>query len=236
MGEVFSLDISGEEVPVKVRRSRQAKRLVLRVDKMSGEVKLTMPAFASTKSAERFLSANTSWLQSELNALEPHQVVGDGDAIPFLGDTLEVEFSGVPPRSVTVADDKLMVGGPKDLASARLEKWLRAEAKKVLTERASFHAEKLGVNFNRISIGDMKSRWGSCSTSGTIRFSWRLILAPFEVLDYVAAHEVAHILEMNHSEAFWAHVARCIPDHKVRRKWLKTEGNALFKIRFDGAV
>lgn len=233
MGEIFSLDISGETIPVKVTRSRQAKRLILRVDKTSGAVKLTVPAYASNKSAEKFLASNVGWLQSELAALEPLQIIEDSSILPFLGEELRVQFTGQSPRTVQVGDDIIEVGGPVDLAPIRLEKWLKAEARKVLTERVEFHADTLGTAFKRISIGDMKSRWGSCSSSGTLRFSWRLVMAPFEVMDYVAAHEVAHLLEMNHSDAFWAHVGRCIPDYKLRRRWLKTTGNDLFKIRFS---
>lgn len=233
MGETLSIDLNGELVPVRVRRNRQAKRLILRVDKNSGEVKLTLPTHVGQRTAEKFLASNTSWLLSERCNVVPEQPFGHGDKIGFLGDDLRLEFTGVAPRRVDLGPDRVTVGGPADMAGKRLANWLRAEAKKVLTERSHFHAEKLGVSFKRVSIGDMKSRWGSCSSSGTLRYNWRLIMAPFEVLDYVAAHEVAHILEMNHSEYFWAHVARCVPDYKSRRRWLKTEGSTLFKVVFE---
>ncbi len=232
MGESFHIDIEGEQVPVTVRRNAQAKRLTLRVDKTSGEIKLTLPKYVGLRKAEKFVASNEQWLISERKTVEPHKILAHGDQISFLGDSLTIEYTDQAPRSVTLGADTLQVGGPEDMAGGRLEKWLRLEAKKVLTERSHHHAETLGVSFNRVSIGDMKSRWGSCSSSGTLRYSWRLVMAPFEVLDYVAAHEVGHILEMNHSEYFWAHVARCIPDHAARRRWLKTEGNTLFNLRF----
>ncbi|MEX0297748.1 MAG: M48 family metallopeptidase [Kordiimonas sp.] len=232
MGESFYISLEGEEVPVNVRRNAQAKRLTLRVDKTSGDIKLTLPKYVGLRKAEKFVVSNEQWLIAERKTVEPHKIIGHGDQISFLGDHLTIEYTDQSPRSVSLDTDKLQVGGPYDMASVRLEKWLRAEAKKVLTERSHYHAETLGVSFKRVSIGDMKSRWGSCSSSGTLRYSWRLVMAPFEVLDYVAAHEVSHIIEMNHSEYFWAHVARCVPDHMIRRRWLKTEGNALFKVRF----
>lgn len=233
MGELLSFEIDGEQVPVKVRRNSRAKRLTLRVDRITGDIKLTLPGHVGKRAAERFISSNIEWLRTERGNVTAAQFIAHGDKLPFLGDRVEVEFTGVPPRTVILDDDLIRVGGPEDLAGKRLENWLKAEARNVLLERTEKHAETLGVSFKRISIGDMKSRWGSCSSSGTLRFSWRLVMAPFEVLDYVAAHEVAHILEMNHSEHFWAHVARCIPDHKARRRWLKTEGNQLFSIQFQ---
>ncbi|MBL4639470.1 MAG: M48 family metallopeptidase [Kordiimonadaceae bacterium] len=228
----FSCLLGAETVPVTVRRNAQAKRLILRVDKTTGEVKLTLPKHVGKRAAEKFINNNLVWIQNERASVAPEMVTGHGDSLPFLGDIQTLNFTGISPRKVVHEYEEISVGGPLDLAGKRLENWFRAEAKNILTERADYHAEMLGARFERISIGDMKSRWGSCSSTGTLRFSWRLVLAPFEVLDYVAAHEVAHLLEMNHSDRFWAHVATCIPDHKARRRWLKTEGNALFKIRF----
>lgn len=233
MGEHFSVELGGEQVPVSVRRNSRAKRLILRVDKTTGDIKLTLPKHVAPRTAERFINANVAWLLAERSNLEPEITIGDGGHLDFLGDILTVEYSGIPPREVRLDKDRLIVGGPVDMAPKRLENWLRAEAMKILEERACYHADTLGVSYKRISIGDMKSRWGSCSSSGTLRFSWRLVMAPFEVLDYVAAHEVAHLLEMNHSEKFWAHVARCMPDFKSRRRWLKTEGNKLFSVTIE---
>lgn len=233
LGETFSIDLNGELVAVAVRRNRQAKRLILRVDKNSGAIKLTLPHHIGQCTAERFITSNTEWLLTERENIVPTQVVGHEDSLCFLGDTLTIEFTNVPPRGVHLGAEAISVGGPADMASKRLANWLRTEAKKILSERSMYHADTLGVSFKRVSIGDMKSRWGSCSSSGTLRYNWRLIMAPFEVLDYVAAHEVAHILEMNHSEYFWAHVARCVPDYKNRRRWLKTVGNDLFKVAFE---
>ncbi len=233
MGETFDIDLVGETVPVKVRRNGQAKRLTLRVDKSSGAIKLTLPTHVGQRTAKKFVASNAEWLVAERHNINPDSILGHGDTLSFLGDALIIEFTGVAPRRVLLEAEKIIVGGPIDMAGKRLENWLRAEAKKILSERSAYHAETLGASYRRISIGDMKSRWGSCSSSGTLRYSWRLVMAPFEVLDYVAAHEVAHILEMNHSENFWQHVGHCIPDHTIRRRWLKTEGNELFKVNFQ---
>jgi len=219
-------------VPVTVRRNALAKRLILRVSKTTGEIKLTLPMRASKRSAERFLNSHIDWLLSERSAVEPTSVLSDGDTVFFMGDAQTLSFTGEPPRTVRHEGEMITVGGPADLAGKRLENWFRRQAKTVLEERVRFHSETLGVQHSRIGIGDMKSRWGSCSSTGGLKFNWRLVMAPFEVLDYVTAHEVAHLLEMNHSEYFWRHVDRCVPDHKVWRKWLKQEGNELFRVSF----
>lgn len=235
MGETYSLRLAGHMTPVTVRRTAMAKRLTLRVDKTSGEVKLTLPQHVGKRTAEKFLINHVDWIVAERQSVEPDQIVETGSDLAFLGEAFGVVFTGVPPRAVKFNNEEIHVGGPVDMAGKRLENWLKKEAGRVLFERAEFHANTLGAQYERVSIGDMKSRWGSCSSSGTLRFSWRLVMAPFEVLDYVAAHEVAHLLEMNHSDKFWAHVARCVPAYKVRRKWLKSEGNKLFKVRFQSA-
>ncbi len=225
------LDVAGEAVPVKIRRNAQAKRLILRVDATSGDVKLTIPKRVSQKAAEKFLLKHTDWIETERAKITVHTVV-DGTELPFEGEMHAVRYTNVSPRKVEYFDSEIKVGGPVDMAPARLEKWLREQARERLNECCDIYASQLGVAYNRISIGDMKSRWGSCSSSGTLRFNWRLIMAPFEVLDYVAAHEVAHLREMNHSVRFWQHVAACRSDYNIQRKWLKNEGTKLFQIQF----
>lgn len=232
MGEHFSVDLGGDIVPVTVRRNRQAKRLILRVDRATGEVKLTIPHYVGNRTATKFIEKQRDWLVQERAALDLAKTLGSGGLLLYLGDEHELVFTDARPRTIVRADGQIRIGGPADLAPKRLENWLRRKAKEMLTERATVHADTLGVGFSRVSIGDMKSRWGSCSSRGTLRFSWRLLMAPYDVMDYVAAHEVAHLREMNHSDRFWAEVAKCVPEHKSLRRWLKTEGNALFKIRF----
>lgn len=232
MGEYLSVDLGGELVPVTVRRNSQAKRLILRIDGATGDIKLTLPRHVSNRAATKFLIKQSEWIARERSALDPVQRVTCGSTIPYLGTEHRIIFTDTAPRTVMKIGDEIHVGGPADMAAGRLENWFRRQAKTFLIERSSLHAETLGVQYKRISIGDMKSRWGSCSSNGTLRYSWRLLMAPFAVMDYVAAHEVAHLKEMNHSDRFWAEVATCVPDHKPQRRWLKTEGNTLFKVQF----
>ena len=232
MGEQFGVRLGDELVPVTVRRNAQAKRLILRIDQSTGEIKLTLPKYVGNRAAEKFLQKQIAWIEAERAVHTPARTLGHESMMPYHGAPHQIVFTDVAPRRVARTQGKITIGGPADLAPKRLENWLRREAKTILNERAADHAGTLGVRYNRVSIGDMKSRWGSCSSRGTLRFSWRLLMAPYAVMDYVAAHEVAHLLEMNHSDRFWAHVARCVPDHKERRRWLKTEGNALFQLQF----
>jgi predicted metal-dependent hydrolase len=232
LGEHFSIDLNGEAVPVFVRRNAQAKRLILRIDRATGAVKLTLPPHVSGRAATKFIEKQRGWIARERAGLKPMQPLGHGDDLVYLGTPHRLLFTGTAPRTIIRMDGEIRVGGPLDMAAKRLENWLKREAKRLLSERSQQHAGTLGVGFERISIGDMKSRWGSCSARGTLRYSWRLLMAPYEVLDYVAAHEVAHLREMNHSDRFWDAVGICVPDHKALRRWLKSEGNALFKVRF----
>lgn len=205
--------------------------MILRVCPTSGEVRLTMPKRASATSARRFLDQHVDWICDERGKAHAIVPVSDGSMLDVEGYSRRVQFTGIAPRGVRLVDDAIVVGGPKDHAARRLNNWLRAEAKTRMIAASATYAEILGARYVRVSIGDMRSRWGSCSSRGTLRFNWRLLMAPPDVLHYVAAHEVAHLLEMNHSDRFWAHVERCIPDFEVHRRWLKKHGAALFAVK-----
>ncbi len=228
----LTVDVDGKHVPVSLRRNARAKKMILRVDALTGDIKLTAPRHVSERDLSRFLDESKDWIAAERLKVQANPVLGHGDLLRFAGDALEVVYTGVAPRRVTVGHDQLMVGGPVDQAPARLERWLKAQAKLELSADADEFASRLSADIGRISIGDMKTRWGSCTSTGTLRFNWRLILAPEEVRRYVAAHEVAHLLEMNHSPQFWAHVERVVPDYRILRKWLREQGSELMRIRF----
>ncbi|WP_417459619.1 M48 family metallopeptidase [Kordiimonas sp.] len=234
MNEPLHITLSGEEVPVRVRRSGRAKRMILRICDISKEVKLTLPKRASLRAARKFMEKHTSWLEDARAALPTAPLVMDGTFFSFRGVPHRLEFTDMSPRKVTQGDGVITVGGPRDMAPKRLMSWLKSEARAQLRRCADHHAEALGITFDRLAIGDMRSRWGSCSSARTLKFNWRLIMAADEVLDYVVAHEVAHLLEMNHSPRFWAHVGQLRPDYKIQRKRLKgAEGQALMAVRFE---
>lgn len=228
----LTIELDGRAVPVNLRRNAQARKMILRVDALTGAIKLTAPKHVSLRELSRFLNESRDWIAAERAKVQALPILGDGGLLPYEGNNLRITYTGIPPRRVTLADDAILVGGPFDQAPARLERWLKAEARSALMCDVEKFTAALGIEYSRVSIGDMKSRWGSCSSSGTLRFNWRLIMAPTEIRRYVAAHEVCHLLEMNHSPAFWAHVQSVEPDYKPHRKWLRDHGSDLMRVRF----
>ncbi|MBZ4021305.1 zinc metalloprotease [Rhodobacter sp. TJ_12] len=216
-------------VPVVLRRSARARRFSLRVSRIDGGVTLTLPARARLSEAVAFAQAQTDWLRGALAKLPALRRPGFGDLLPFEGRDLRIEAARL--RAPKVEGDCLLVPPGEDRLGARLETFLKHCARARLQEASTRHAAALGRPFKRIILRDTRSRWGSCAADGSLSYSWRLIMAPPEVLDYVAAHEVAHLAQMNHSPAFWAEVARLMPDYAPHRAWLKRHGAALQAIR-----
>ena len=217
-------------IEITLRRSARARRFSLRVSRLDGRVTLTLPARARESEALRFLHAQEGWLRSTLAAmpLTADQRVGFGSLLPVEGRVLRVEPA--TGRSVRIEEGRLLV--PGDAPAARAGAFLKVLARDRLARASSFHAARVGRDYTRLTLRDTRSRWGSCSHDRALMYSWRLIMAPPAVLDYVAAHEVAHLVEMNHSEAFWAVVTRLCPDWKQHRAWLREEGGDLHRFRF----
>lgn len=224
----LDLEIGGESLQAVVRWNAKAKRLILRVDPRSGDLAVTLPKRVSLKEARKFIAERTGWIKDQRANITVVPPLACGHAIDFKGISHTLTFTGTTPRGVWVEHGIIRVGGPLDHAPARLQRWLKKRAKEALIEAASRHAMALGLEFNSIAVADTKSRWGSCSSKKNLRFSWRLILAEPHILNYVAAHEVAHLEEMNHSKAFWALVEVCDSNWKSHRRWLKKEGHTLF--------
>lgn len=217
-------------VELILRRSARARRISLRVSGLDGRVTLTLPKGVSEREALSFAREKESWLRGHL-ATQPEEVaVAPGALLPVEGDLLEIR-SG-PGRSVRREGSALLVPGDPDRAGARVQGWLKTLARDRLAEASDRHATALGRPYTRITLRDTRSRWGSCSSQGALMYSWRLILAPAEVLDYVAAHEVAHLRHMDHSRAFWGQVEALFGDPTAPRLWLREHGSALHRYRF----
>jgi hypothetical protein len=218
------------EVHVTLRRSGRARRFSLRISRRNGQVTLTLPTWAAEAEAMAFARAKSAWVSAALARMVRPAPLGFGASLPFEGRMLALTAGQV--RAPRVAGDELLL--PPDAArlNPRLVAFLRLAARQRLELACARHAEALGRPFARITLRDTRSRWGSCAPDGSLMFSWRLILAPPEVLDYVAAHEVAHLAEMNHAPAFWAVVARLCPGYAAPRAWLKAHGQALLAYQF----
>lgn len=218
-------------VELCLRRSPQARRISLRISGLDGRVTLTIPRGVSEAEALDFARSRGDWLRSHLAGRQETVAVGLGSEIPVEGKVLRIApCSG---RRVRHEPEQLLVPGAADTVPARLEGWLKARARDRLAAASDHYAGLLGRRYTRLTLRDTRSRWGSCSSSGALSYSWRLILAPPHVLDYVAAHEVAHLAQMNHSPAFWAEVTGLMPDYETPRGWLRREGRALHRYRFS---
>ncbi len=222
--------------PIEVRRHPGARRLTLRVSRTRRTVIVTMPSSCDLYEAGAFLSRNIDWVRERLGSLPEPVGLDDGALLPLRGEPHQVMFAtsrgshGPVSRSeATDGTPCIVVHGHAEHAPRRLFDWLIAEARRDLEARVADHAAKLGVKPRRIAVRDQSSRWGSCSTTGTLSFSWRLVLAPPLILDYVAAHEVAHLAEMNHGARFWALVERTMPRMDEARRWLNVYGIELHR-------
>ncbi len=217
-------------IPLILRRSTRARRITLRISQLDGRVTLTMPKRLAEREALAFAREKEPWIRKHLEARGDDVPVALGQSIPLGGRMVRIERGAG--RSVQMGADAVAVPGPEARVGARLGAWLKELARDRLAGACDDYAARLGRPYSRITLRDTRSRWGSCTSDGALMFSWRLIMAPPEVLDYVAAHEVAHLAEMNHSPAFWAGVERIYGPYKDARGWLRKEGNALHRYKF----
>lgn len=217
-------------IEITLRRSARARRFSLRVSRMDGRVTLTLPPRAREGEAMAFAATQEGWLRSAMAALPVLAGVAMGSLVPVEGQMLRlVPGAG---RVVRMDGDTLVVPGNAAQAGRRVQAYLKALARTRLVAASDRHAAQVGRRFTGITLRDPRSRWGSCTADGALMYAWRLVMAPPDVLDYVAAHEVAHLVEMNHSPAFWAVVARLRPDWQVQRNWLRAHGGDVQGYRF----
>jgi len=217
--------------PLTLRVSGRARRLLLRVDRRSGGLTLTVPKGVSRRRALAWAAEHGDWARRAVAALPTRVALEPGAVVPLYGRPHRIDWAPERSRRVVVEGDVLRCGGPAETLEARLLRWLRAEALAVLTAetRAVAAGERLAVE--RVSVGDPRSRWGSCTGSGNIRYSWRLIMAPDFVRRATVAHEVAHLVHMNHGPHFHALAARLFGgDPAPARAWLRREGAVLHRI------
>jgi predicted metal-dependent hydrolase len=227
----------GAVYPVQLRRHRQARRYTLRIQAATRAIVLTMPPRGSVREAKAFAQRNGAWIAARLKRLPDAIPFADGVAVPLRG-VMHLIVHRPQTRGtvwIEMGDDGalLCVAGNAAHVGRRVRDFLKREAKRELDAASRRYAAALGVTVKRVSVRDQVSRWGSCTAGGVLSYSWRLILAPPHVLDYLAAHEVAHLIEMNHSRAFWRVVARLYPDWQSAKGWLTAHGNALHRYGED---
>jgi predicted metal-dependent hydrolase len=208
--------------PVSIRVSPRARRIALRIDAIERKVELVLPAGVPPSHGLRFLATKQGWIAGRLAALPPPVRFAEGVIIPVLGIPHRIRREDDPAAPpVAICHGEIRVRGDPAHIERRVRDHLVAIARVEFADRARRLAARIGRKLARIGVRDTKSRWGSCSGRGNLSFSWRLVFAPEPVIDYVVAHEVAHLAEMNHGPQFWRLVENLSPDSTAARAWLK---------------
>jgi predicted metal-dependent hydrolase len=211
-----------ESTPVRIRVSGRARRISVRIDESADAVELVIPKGVSLKRGFAFLEQQSGWVRSRLAEQPPRIPFHHGAEIPVLGVMHRIDHLGPSWRGgVTIADGAITVGGEAPHLGRRVRDALIGLARYELGTRSRRLAATLDRRVTRITVRDTRTRWGSCAASGALAFSWRLILAPERVLDYVIAHEVAHLVHLNHGIRFWRLVDKLAPGSERERDWLQ---------------
>jgi predicted metal-dependent hydrolase len=224
------LHLPGGQAMVQWRRSRRARRVSLRIDPRDGAVVITLPLRCGRSQGMALLMNHADWVTRRLAALPGAVAFDDGAAVPLGG--VEHRIRHVPERRGTawVEAGEILVAGQRDFLARRVGDFLRAEARRRLGSLVAEKAAASGLRPSRITVKDTRTRWGSCATSRALAFSWRLVMAPGFVQDYVVAHEVAHLQHMNHGPRFWALVDALTPHTAAAMAWLRDEGPRLMRV------
>lgn len=224
------IQIGEPAVDVAIRRSGRARRMSLRISGLDGRVSLTLPKSAKMHEAQSFLQEQEGWIRSHLKA-QPSTIPLRPDAmLPVEG--VERKLVETATRVIKLHPHWIELPAAGQNHGTRLRGFLKTLARDRLVAASERYAGQLGASFQKVTLRDTRSRWGSCSSTGNLMYSWRLIMAPREVLDYVAAHEVAHLKELNHSPSFWSLVEYLMPDYKSHKSWLRHNGHSLHRYQF----
>lgn len=221
-----------EKSLVNIKRSKRAKRVALRLDPVERVINLVIPPNMSKKKAYAFAAQHQDWIETTLKSLAPPVHFTHGQHLPLFGDTISLDIvydTSLKRTSIKQHDNVLSIKTYQDDPTNRIKAHLKKMAQQGLADIASDKAEDIGKVIKSVSVRDTKTRWGSCSSDKTISFSWRLIFAPYDAIDYVVAHEVAHLVHMDHSKDFWK-LCRELSSNFVEGKyWMQNHGNDLMR-------
>lgn len=215
-----------------IRSRRRTLALQVNVD---AQLVVRAPERISARQIEEFVLQNRAWIERQVFAARErrknarHKTFADGDVFLYLGKEYPLVFDPEAGRRLTLEGGRFLLppSASSDQAKTRFIAWYRKEALFVLSERAQLYSAQSGLSYRRLKISSARRRWGSCSSKGSLSFAWRLILAPLEAVDYVVAHELAHLAHPNHSTRFWAKVGSIFPDYRESRRWLRQNQNTL---------
>lgn len=225
----LSVALGDRLIPLALRRTPTARRMTMRLAPDGSEVRITMPRWGRTAEALDFARSKAGWLAAQLDALPQAPVLGDGAALPYLGEVLTLRHDPARPRRVTLGEGTIHVGGPGESLAPRLTRWLQGEARRLLADDLSYYCLRASQPVPRLLLSSAQRRWGSCAGDGTIRLNWRLIMAPGFVRRSVVAHEVTHLVHFDHSPRFHALLGDLYEgDIRTANRWLKREGRGLY--------
>ena len=217
----------GREVLLNLRRSAKARHILIKINDANGKVELVLPRRAAIRDGLTFANERAGWIEKQLSALPAPVPFQAGTVLQLMGEPLLLARRQGGAKRLRRIGGLLEVPGEDAQFAGHVQCWLVAEARREIGERAESLAARIGRPVHHVAIRDTATRWGSCSAAGNLSFSWRLILAPPRVLNYVVAHEVAHLNEMNHSASFWHLVTELVGDPSCERLWLRRNGSQL---------
>ncbi|RMH41830.1 MAG: M48 family peptidase [Alphaproteobacteria bacterium] len=223
--EARAIRVDGRDVPVELRVSARARRFILRVARRDGRVTLTVPQGADPDEGMAFVRSRTDWVRRQLGRAVEARRPAIGEAIPIEG--IPRRIARGPGSRIALLPAEILVPDAAASPGPAIAGFLRHLCRERVVGHVDRLAPRVGRQAGRITLRDTRSRWGSCSAAGSLMFSWRLVMAPPEVLRYVVAHEVAHLVHMDHSRSFWNLVEQLDPDHAPRRRWLREHGASL---------
>ncbi|WP_026619460.1 putative metal-dependent hydrolase [Ensifer sp. WSM1721] len=230
------IEVAGKVLPLTIRQNARATRMTLRIEPGGRALRLTIPTGLPDREVNAFLTRHQGWLMTKLARFSGESELEHGGTILIRGVAHRIERTGRL-RGLTeavVVDDEavLRVGGAEEHLRRRIADYLKREARGELERLVAVYAGRIGRRARSLSLKDTRSRWGSCSAEGDLSFSWRIAMAPPKVIAYLAAHEVAHLQEMNHGPDFWTLCERLCPGTKDAKHWLKRNGTMLHAIDF----
>lgn len=223
-GDPLEVSLNGRAVPLRIRRDSRAKRLVLRIDAAIDGAVVTVPKDLSDAAATAFVESRADWVLDHLDRLPVRVPFADGARVPVLGREHRIRHLPGARGGAWLEDGEIRVSGRAEHLPRRVADRLKTEARREISDRAAEKCARLGLDHGRITLRDTRSRWGSCAANGDLSFCWRLILAPEAALDYVVAHEVAHLRHRGHGPDFHALVATLTPGFEAGRRWLRDNG------------
>lgn len=231
-----NLDVGGRMLPLAVREHPRATRITLRIEPGARSLRLTVPRGLPEDEIETFLVRHHGWLMTRLARFPQDSGISEGSMVALRGIEHRIvrtgRLRGVTETAVVAGEPALLVSGAPEHTPRRVADFLKREARIDLESAVELHAGRLGRPVRSISYKDTRSRWGSCTADGRLSFSWRIVMAPPLVIDYLAAHEVAHLAEMNHGPRFWTVCRMLCPDTEEAKRWLKKNGSRLHAMEF----